>query len=117
MERYRKLTISAAKQCGRLFLPHLSGPAGLAETVKDLVARYPEAQIVFGGFGEGAVGIGQCCRADAEVIAFVGPEGGMTDAEEQLLNEQGAMPVRINANILRVETAAIAFAAILCADR
>ncbi len=117
MERYRKLVISAAKQCGRLFLPRLSGPAGLAETVKELTARYPEAQIIFGGFGEGAAGIRQCCRADADVIAFVGPEGGMTDAEEQLLTEHGAIPVRINANILRVETAAMAFAAILCSDR
>jgi 16S rRNA (uracil1498-N3)-methyltransferase len=117
MQRYQKLTVSAAKQCGRLFLPRLSGPAGLAETVKDLTARYRQTQMIFGGFGEGAVGIGQYCRADADTIAFVGPEGGMTDAEEQLLSEQGATPVRINANILRVETAAIAFAAILCADR
>ncbi len=117
MERYRKLTISAAKQCGRLFLPRLSGPAGLAETVKDLTVRYRQAQMIFGGFGEGSAGIRQCCRADADTIAFVGPEGGMTDAEEHLLTEHGAMPVRINANILRVETAAITFAAILCADR
>ena len=117
MQRYQKLTVSAAKQCGRLFLPGLSGPASLVETFKDLTARYRQAHIIFGGFGKGAAGIRQCCRAGADTIAFVGPEGGMTDAEEQLLSEHGAKPVRINANILRVETAAIAFAAILCADR
>ncbi len=117
MLRYQKLTVSAAKQCGRLFLPRLSGPAGLAETVNDLAARYRQAQMIFGGFGEGAVGIRQYCRTDADTIAFVGPEGGMTDVEELLLTEHGAMPVCINANILRVETAATAFAAVLCADR
>ncbi len=117
MLRYQKLTVSAAKQCGRLFLPRLSGPASLDETFKDLTARYGQAHMIFGGFGEGAAGIRQCCRAGADTIAFVGPEGGMTDAEEQLLSEHGATPVRINANILRVETAAMAFAAILCADR
>ena len=38
---------------------------------------------------------------------FVGPEGGYSDPELELL-EQNARPVRLGSYILRVETAAIA---------
>jgi 16S rRNA (uracil1498-N3)-methyltransferase len=53
----------------------------------------------------------------ADVAAFTGPEGGLTDDEIRLLNDDGAQPVRLTDTILRVETAALAFAAILTSKR
>jgi 16S rRNA (uracil1498-N3)-methyltransferase len=52
-----------------------------------------------------------------DLIAFIGPEGGITENEEHLLKESGAKTVRLNENVLRIETAAIAFASILTARR
>jgi len=117
IKRYRKLTISAAKQCGRLFLPRLSGPTDPAGAVEDLKRRYPGARMIFGGLGQEAPPVCRQWGTCADTIAFVGPEGGMTGSEEAMLCRNGAAPVRINANTLRVETAAVAFAAVLCADR
>jgi 16S rRNA (uracil1498-N3)-methyltransferase len=54
---------------------------------------------------------------DTDVIAWVGPEGGLTEKEQNLLLEQGAQEVRLTDTILRIETAAIAFAAILATQR
>ena len=51
------------------------------------------------------------------MIVFIGPEGGLTEAEEELLLDSGAEPVRITQTTFRVETAAIAFASILTAKR
>jgi 16S rRNA (uracil1498-N3)-methyltransferase len=49
----------------------------------------------------------------AALTAFVGPEGGWTDAERQQFLAAGAKPVRLTETILRVETAAVATAAVL----
>ena len=48
---------------------------------------------------------------------IIGPEGGLADDEITTIEESGAIQVRLNDNVLRVETAAVAFAAILCALR
>jgi 16S rRNA (uracil1498-N3)-methyltransferase len=117
VERYMKLAISAAKQSGGLFLPAIDAPAGLEESLEALMKRYPEAKIVFGGFGEGAVRASEWDSGGADVIAVIGPEGGMTEGEEQLLRGRGAVEVRLVENVLRVETAAVAFAAVLCCRR
>lgn len=117
VERYMKLAISAAKQSGGLFLPAIGAPAGLEDALEALMKRYPEAKIVFGGFGEKAVRASEWDSCGADVIAVIGPEGGMTEGEEQLLRGRGAVEVRLVENVLRVETAAVAFAAVLCCRR
>jgi len=38
---------------------------------------------------------------------LIGPEGGLTDAEEQAAVAAGFVPVRLGPRILRTETAAI----------
>jgi 16S rRNA (uracil1498-N3)-methyltransferase len=60
--------------------------------------------------------IAEAARArppDAKLTAFIGPEGGWTAAEEQQFFAAGATPVRLTSTILRIETAAIATAAVL----
>ncbi len=117
IERYNKLAISAAKQCGRAFLPKISVPASLAENIVALKNDYLQSGIVFGGFSEQAKPLVELSGTGSDVIAFIGPEGGLSNIEEKLLKEHRAHEVRIVHNVLRVETAAIAFAAVLCAMR
>jgi 16S rRNA (uracil1498-N3)-methyltransferase len=50
-----------------------------------------------------------------EILLVVGPEGGFTPAEEELGSANGWQPVRLASHVLRIETAALAGAAILVA--
>jgi 16S rRNA (uracil1498-N3)-methyltransferase len=115
--RYSKLAIAAAKQSGRIFLPEITGPDSLEKTIALLKDRYPDAKIIFGSFSESAIPAGQVTGQGSDIIAFVGPEGGMTEDEEKLLIASGGVRVKLTDTILRIETAAAAFAAILCAGK
>ncbi|MEK6799365.1 MAG: RsmE family RNA methyltransferase [Planctomycetota bacterium] len=60
--------------------------------------------------------------SDSEILVFVGPEGGWTDAELQAADAAGAMRIALATTTLRVETAAVAVCAAaamagLCATR
>lgn len=48
-----------------------------------------------------------------ELVLCIGPEGGWTDSEAAAFGAAGAKPVRLTDTILRIETAAVAAAAIL----
>ncbi|WP_437187225.1 RsmE family RNA methyltransferase [Planctomicrobium sp. SH668] len=52
-----------------------------------------------------------------QIVVVIGPEGGLSPAEEDLLKSWSAQRIALSPHILRVETAAIAFATWLCADR
>ena len=115
-DRWRNITISAAKQCKRLFLPEIEKPLPLTEAVSKLAVDYPASSILIGSLADNSkplIGI----KFKKDVIAYVGPEGGLTERENELLTGAGAVPVRITDTVLRVETAAIAFAAVLTAVR
>ena len=49
----------------------------------------------------------------AALTAFVGPEGGWTDEERRRFEAAGARAVRLTTTVLRVETAAVAVAALV----
>jgi 16S rRNA (uracil1498-N3)-methyltransferase len=116
-DRWRKITVSAAKQCKRLFLPVIDKPLPLTEAISKLVADYPGAHMLIGSLVDSAKPLIEIEFGPKDVIVFIGPEGGLTDQENELLTNAGARPVRITDTVLRVETAAIAFAAILTAAR
>ncbi len=52
-----------------------------------------------------------------DVAAFIGPEGGFTEDETACLKDHDAKFVQLTGTVLRTETAAIAFASVLCALR
>ncbi|MBN2375422.1 MAG: 16S rRNA (uracil(1498)-N(3))-methyltransferase [Sedimentisphaerales bacterium] len=116
-QRYENLAISAAKQCHRWFLPQIDPPAQLDQAVQILSRDYPDAQMLFGEPTEKTDSILHYTNCEKDLICFVGPEGGFTNTELELLHQHHAQPVRLTETILRVETAAITFAAVLCCTR
>lgn len=52
----------------------------------------------------------------ATLHVMVGPEGGLTDDENQRLVESGWIPVGLGERILRIETAAVAIASMVLID-
>ncbi|MCX5632913.1 MAG: RsmE family RNA methyltransferase [Phycisphaerae bacterium] len=114
--RFEAIAVESAKQCGRIFLPLIDKPLSFEKALENLRTDFPKAEIIFGSLEENA---GSIINFDfeADVIAFIGPEGGLTEVEENLLLKVGAKPLRLTDTILRIETAAIAFASILAANR
>lgn len=117
LQRWKRLAISAAKQSGRYFLPIIDSPTSLTDILNTLRIDYPLADILFGQPELDALPIIRYPFSGKDYMVFVGPEGGLTDSEKSLLIKTGASPVHLTDTILRVETAALAFASILAAMR
>jgi 16S rRNA (uracil1498-N3)-methyltransferase len=115
--RRRNLAISAAQQCGRVFLPRLTGPENFEGILETLRAEYPGARWLFGGFSAQARPLLQQVDMAADTIVVVGPEGGLTEAEQDRLRKAGASEVSLTRTTLRIETAAVAVGAVLCVRR
>jgi 16S rRNA (uracil1498-N3)-methyltransferase len=116
-QRWRNITIAAAKQCWRVFLPRIDAPATLGEVLSALKKQYNKAEILVGSPEPQSPALTTRQFGTKHIIAFIGPEGGITEGEKALLEDYGAKFVRLTDSILRVETAALAFAAILTAGR
>ena len=116
-QRWERLIIEAAKQCRRLYLPQIDVPAPLTEVLKTLKKDYPHGRFMFGCLSARSRPLAGGGFSGSDAVAFVGTEGGMTAQEESLLLKNGFMPVRLTETTLRIETAAIAFAAVLAAQR
>jgi 16S rRNA (uracil1498-N3)-methyltransferase len=116
-ERFVNLAIAAVKQCERLFLPRIDLPASLTQTLDTLTQDFADRTILFGSPNPNAQSLLHQVEILQDIIVFIGPEGGLTPDEERLLNKNGGREVRITDTVLRIETAAVACVAILCAMR
>jgi 16S rRNA (uracil1498-N3)-methyltransferase len=117
VRRLESIAVESAKQSGRNFLPVINEPLSFEKTLENLQAEYPKAKIIFGSLSQNADPIINFDFGSEDVIIFIGPEGGLTQAEENLLGKINAKAVRLTDTVLRIETAAIAFASILAAKR
>ena len=113
--RLESIAVESAKQCGRIFLPLIDKSMIFEKALEKLQAEYPRAKILFGSLSQNAESVISFDLGSADCLAFVGPDGGLTETEENLLKKINAQPVRLTDTILRIETAAVAFAAILAA--
>ena len=55
-------------------------------------------------------------KSDTHILLAIGPEGGWTEDELQMFQQQGWFSASLGATILRAETAAIAATAITIAE-
>ena len=101
LDRLQRIAVSAVEQCQRSLVPEISGVHAFSE-VGDLMSSTVERWVLHPGAPsmEGAVG-----SADAAVL--VGPEGGWTATEIELLEERGCRQVGLGPTVLRTETAAV----------
>ncbi len=117
VQRWQNLAVAAAKQCRRLYLPHIDTPLPLPQVLKVLRQEHPDAGFLLGSISADAPSLFSQLSANTDIAAFVGPEGGITEDEQHLLSDHSVQAVHLTDTVLRVETAAIAFAAILTARR
>lgn len=117
MERYHRIAITAAKQSRRLYLPLITGPDKPESTLKYLKTQYPKNIFLFGDPGGRGFLDTPLLQNNRDCILIIGPEGGLSNVEKNRLLEWSAVGIRINPNILRIETAAAAFCAAFAAAR
>jgi 16S rRNA (uracil1498-N3)-methyltransferase len=105
--KLRRTVIEASKQCGRNQLLEISAPL----PATDWFAQVPsmELRLLADPSGEPLTARKEPCPP--RVHFAVGPEGGFTAAEVTAAQEAGWRTASLGKSILRIETAAIAFAA------
>ncbi|MCZ6508586.1 MAG: RsmE family RNA methyltransferase [Acidobacteria bacterium] len=108
LERHRRVAVAAMQQSGRSWLPDVDGPHDW-QALPGLLEGF-EARRVLDPAGRRLTAMPD----EAERVAVVvGPEGGWGEAERRELEKLGCEPRSLGPRILRVETAAIAGAALL----
>lgn len=120
MEKWVRLAVESAKQCGRSRILAVHAP----QTPRQLLENAETATIIWTHV-DATHGLAQrLARWQSEratspmhpaysgIIVMIGPEGGWSMEEQELLSRHAA-PVRLGNNILRIETAAAAAAAIV----
>jgi 16S rRNA (uracil1498-N3)-methyltransferase len=107
-ERWRRIAQQAAEQSRREAPPEIAEPTKL----KDALATPGKVHIVLSE-SEPQQAISDILTLDSEdVVLAIGPEGGWTPAELDLLQSKGWKAATLGQTILRAETAAIAATAI-----
>lgn len=110
IQRLQKQVIEASKQCGRNTLMSIDPP----QTIDQLATTIdPSTTLLIANPYQGKPISSYLSDGGKKTIALIGPEGGFDESENQAASEVGFLPVRLGPAILRVETAAIAVAAIL----
>lgn len=107
---WRSIAIAACEQCGRNRVPEIGAVATLEsalahETAGLRLMLSPHASVSLRSIAQ---------RPDG-ITLLVGPEGGLTDAEEDAATAAGFRPIRLGPRVLRTETAGPAFIAGLLA--
>ncbi|HOA76004.1 MAG TPA: RsmE family RNA methyltransferase [Phycisphaerae bacterium] len=113
-DKWRRTTIEAAKQSGQCWLPDLPAPASLDQYLVDL-SRFDlvlAAMLAQQAPSTAVTEMLEPIREARTIVAFVGPEGGWSPREADALLAASAVPVSLGPNVLRIETAAIALAAL-----
>ncbi|MEP6925411.1 MAG: 16S rRNA (uracil(1498)-N(3))-methyltransferase [Pyrinomonadaceae bacterium] len=108
LERWQRIALEAAKQSGRAVVPEIKIPADFA----DFLEHSSGKRMLFAE--RGGENLNQSLYKNEErLTAVVGAEGGWEDDEIIAARASGFTVVTLGGRILRAETAAITFTALL----
>ena len=108
-DRWRKIALEATKQCERARIMEVTDPVTFEHFVKSVA---PESGMLLMFSEKDGRGVPERTETK-KITALVGPKGGWEDSEIELAEERGFIPVKLGRRIMRAETAAITFAALL----
>jgi 16S rRNA (uracil1498-N3)-methyltransferase len=117
LEKWARLAIESAKQCGRTHILTINPPTPLHSLLNALPAAGTKVLWLEPRPGGKTVAQALTGMAEHTLSALIGPEGGWSDRERELLEQaaqQGWLErVRLTPTVLRIETACAAVAAII----
>ena len=110
--RWRSTALAAAKQSRRSWFPEVTAVAGTAAVAGLVQAASlallldPDARRALGSVAPPAAGAG-------DLVLVVGPEGGISEPEAELLAQAGATGARLGPTVLRASSAGAVAAALI----
>jgi 16S rRNA (uracil1498-N3)-methyltransferase len=116
VDRWRKITVAASKQCGRVIPMRVESVLGFDETLRRSSAG--TQRIILWERGEGKLKAflrkkDQQSAGFPGVYFLVGPEGGFSDEEVRQAEAAHFVPVGLGSRLLRAETAGLTFIGIV----
>ena len=114
LERWRTISLTAAKQSGRAIVPEVSDFIPFNEAVKR--AQSLEYNLIPYENEKGMDKARELIKElkDKKSIGiFIGPEGGIAEDELELAVNAGAKPISLGNRILRTETAGLALVSVI----
>src|SRR5687768_4700405 len=108
-DRWRKIALEATKQCERARVMSVDEPVSF----EDFTASDNSTTVLKLMFSEKSGAGIPTNIGPKKITALVGPKGGWEDFEIGLASKRGFVPVKLGNRIMRAETAAITFAALL----
>jgi 16S rRNA (uracil1498-N3)-methyltransferase len=111
LQHWCAIVIAACEQCGRNYVPEVSAPADFFTAVR--ATDSAETRLLL---SPSATLRARDLPHPKRVTLLIGPEGGLTDNEQEAATKAGFQPVQLGPRILRTETAAIAALAALQHD-
>lgn len=111
LERWNLICKEASEQSKRNIIPKVNIPMTLKELAK---LNYDKKLICSVKQRDNFINYYlQHKEKCVKMIIVIGPEGGVSDNEEQFLNDNGFVSVSLGSRVLRVETAAIYVASVI----
>jgi len=110
LAHWRSIVVAAAAQCGRNRLPSVAMPQAFSSWI-DLHDLHP--RILLSPRGQQSLTDWARHRPPQAVTLIIGPEGGLSEAEEQTAISHGAICLSMGSRVLRTETAGITAVAAL----
>ncbi|MDX6304027.1 MAG: rRNA (uracil1498-N3)-methyltransferase [Blastocatellia bacterium] len=110
LTRWRRISLEAAKQTGRAYVPEISAPLALSVLSASAGEKLMFSEREGKSLAEATNGLDPRAK---EVIALVGPEGGWTDNEIEFARNSAWQIVTLGGRTLRAETAGITVVALL----
>jgi 16S rRNA (uracil1498-N3)-methyltransferase len=111
-ERWRRIALAAAKQCGRTRMPAVDAPRPIATVLGE---AWPGLRLV-AWEEEHAARLADLPAAADAVTMLIGPEGGLDATEVAAARAAGFTTVTLGRRVLRADTAAVV-AMTLCQQR
>ena len=114
LQRWERIAQESAKQCKRSGVMRIEAPM----TIQKLCAasQWEKAARWCMATGEGSQPISEMLPhldGNGTLLATIGPEGGWTEQEQDVMRSERFQMVRLTHTILRIETAALTLAAVV----
>lgn len=111
-ERWQKIALAAAKQCGRTCIPKIFPVRDFEDMVQQTTA--PLNLLFWEKEAHQTLKQVHTTVPDARsILLVIGPEGGLSDQEADLAQRHGFKAIRLGRRILRAETAAVTAASLV----
>jgi 16S rRNA (uracil1498-N3)-methyltransferase len=117
VDRWQRIAVASAKQCGRAVVPAVLQPETLEGCFGRVEATHRFLLAEPGLLQVDSVGVRRLSAdpAPASALLIVGPEGGWTAAEVELARHAACTPLTLGPRTLRADAAAaVAITALLC---